>query len=361
MKPEQAERIRSLMVDTISLLCRNGLDFENELRLQAVIGITLDGECFVIHINKCFERTTLQDEENCEREERQNESLHEKKSEEAEVQPPQNTVDSAIHEAPPSPCVESSYNTKKPVVSQDMCTPVHEESNSQQLQPVSQSNLANDDCTSKTDMQMAKPGMSKHESVDDCAEFIANWKQQKMNKTPAPVDSDDCDDISVFTTDSEVFKQTSVQQQQYYKSSQPTRNKLRHRVEGYRPRTRKQNVCEDPFDAEDDFCSDFNVGQQFMYIDAGRLRARPKAPKQQQHDVYFDSRCTPSTADYGMQDVRLLVLTNCYHCCVCILNKLGHKTLCTTNYSGWRIYLFLIFYHISTTTAIQCIKCLLPY
>ena len=54
MKPEQ-ERVRHLLSDTVTLLCKNGLQFQDELRVEGVIGITLDNnEVFVVHINEAF-------------------------------------------------------------------------------------------------------------------------------------------------------------------------------------------------------------------------------------------------------------------------------------------------------------------
>ena len=54
MKPEQ-ERVRNLLTDTVTLLCKNGLQFQDELKVEGVIGITLDNnEVFVVHINEAF-------------------------------------------------------------------------------------------------------------------------------------------------------------------------------------------------------------------------------------------------------------------------------------------------------------------
>jgi len=55
MKPEQ-ERVRNLLCDTVTLLCRNGLSFRDEIRVEGVIGITLDSnEVFLVHINECYD------------------------------------------------------------------------------------------------------------------------------------------------------------------------------------------------------------------------------------------------------------------------------------------------------------------
>ena len=54
MKPEQ-ERLKNLVSDTVTLLCRNGLAFQDELKIEGLIGITLDNnEVFLVPINKKF-------------------------------------------------------------------------------------------------------------------------------------------------------------------------------------------------------------------------------------------------------------------------------------------------------------------
>ena len=53
MKPDQ-ERVRNLLTDTVTLLCKNGLQYK-ELRVQGLLGITLDNkDVFVVHINEKF-------------------------------------------------------------------------------------------------------------------------------------------------------------------------------------------------------------------------------------------------------------------------------------------------------------------
>jgi len=52
MRPEQ-ERVKNLLLDTVTLLCRNGLTYRCELKIQGLLGITLDDEeVFVVHINE---------------------------------------------------------------------------------------------------------------------------------------------------------------------------------------------------------------------------------------------------------------------------------------------------------------------
>ena len=56
MKPDQ-ERVKTLLMDTITLLCKNGLNFHKELTIQGVVGITADDDVFVVHINETFLET----------------------------------------------------------------------------------------------------------------------------------------------------------------------------------------------------------------------------------------------------------------------------------------------------------------
>lgn len=52
MKPEQ-ERVKTVLIDTVSLLCKNGLHFDRELKIEAVIGISVDtNDVFIVHINE---------------------------------------------------------------------------------------------------------------------------------------------------------------------------------------------------------------------------------------------------------------------------------------------------------------------
>jgi len=55
MKPEQ-ERLRTVLIDTVTLLCKNGLHYGRELRVQGLIGVTMDDvEVFIVHINEAYE------------------------------------------------------------------------------------------------------------------------------------------------------------------------------------------------------------------------------------------------------------------------------------------------------------------
>lgn len=52
MKPDQ-ERVKALLSQTVMLLCKNGLHFEKELRIQGLLGITVDYDSvFIVHINE---------------------------------------------------------------------------------------------------------------------------------------------------------------------------------------------------------------------------------------------------------------------------------------------------------------------
>ena len=52
MKPDQ-ERVKDLIKDTVLLLCKNGLSYLDELRIEGVIGVTLDNkDLFLVHVNE---------------------------------------------------------------------------------------------------------------------------------------------------------------------------------------------------------------------------------------------------------------------------------------------------------------------
>ena len=55
MKPEQ-ECVRNILLDTVTLLCKNSLNFKRQLKVQGLLGITLDDdEVFLVHINEQFQ------------------------------------------------------------------------------------------------------------------------------------------------------------------------------------------------------------------------------------------------------------------------------------------------------------------
>ena len=52
MKSDQ-ERVNKLLTDTVTLLCKNGLVYHQEIKVQGLLGITLDeNEVFLAHINE---------------------------------------------------------------------------------------------------------------------------------------------------------------------------------------------------------------------------------------------------------------------------------------------------------------------
>jgi len=54
MKPEQ-ERVKTVLTDTVALLCKSGLSYKHELKVEAVIGVTVDEtDVFIVHINESF-------------------------------------------------------------------------------------------------------------------------------------------------------------------------------------------------------------------------------------------------------------------------------------------------------------------
>lgn len=55
MKPEQ-ERLKALLAESVTRMCRNGLTYKNEMRIEAVIGITLDdNDVVLVHINEKYD------------------------------------------------------------------------------------------------------------------------------------------------------------------------------------------------------------------------------------------------------------------------------------------------------------------
>ena len=48
------ERLKMLLTETISLLCQRGLTYRRELRVQGLLGITVDGDVFLIPVERTF-------------------------------------------------------------------------------------------------------------------------------------------------------------------------------------------------------------------------------------------------------------------------------------------------------------------
>jgi len=58
LKKEQ-ERVKELLKETITILCRNGLHYKNEFSVEALIGITLDREeVFLVNICETIKSIT---------------------------------------------------------------------------------------------------------------------------------------------------------------------------------------------------------------------------------------------------------------------------------------------------------------
>ena len=56
MRPDQ-DRVSGLIVSTIIKLCEKGLDFSNSVKIQGVIGVTVDErDTFFVHVNKVVSR-----------------------------------------------------------------------------------------------------------------------------------------------------------------------------------------------------------------------------------------------------------------------------------------------------------------
>lgn len=52
MRLEQ-EKLRNLLTDTIVLLCNNGLSYKKEMKIEGLIGVTVDSdEVFLVHLNE---------------------------------------------------------------------------------------------------------------------------------------------------------------------------------------------------------------------------------------------------------------------------------------------------------------------
>ena len=64
LKPEQ-QRLKDLLTDTITLLCKNGLQFSKQFSVDALIGITLDNnEVFLVKIDESVKSGNAGDGDN---------------------------------------------------------------------------------------------------------------------------------------------------------------------------------------------------------------------------------------------------------------------------------------------------------
>lgn len=58
MKADQ-ERVRMLISQTITMLCKKGLEFETELKVQGLLGVTVDSrDIFLIHLNEKYDNVS---------------------------------------------------------------------------------------------------------------------------------------------------------------------------------------------------------------------------------------------------------------------------------------------------------------
>ena len=54
MRPDQ-ERVKNLLIDTVTLLCKNSVHFEDELHVEGLLGVSVDHkDVFFVHISKEF-------------------------------------------------------------------------------------------------------------------------------------------------------------------------------------------------------------------------------------------------------------------------------------------------------------------
>ena len=62
MAKEEVKRMRTLLSDAITTLCRSGLRYKETLLVEGLIGITLDeGDIVLVNVNKTFETKEYQD------------------------------------------------------------------------------------------------------------------------------------------------------------------------------------------------------------------------------------------------------------------------------------------------------------
>ena len=53
---EEQERVKTLLSDTVALLCKSGLTFSRNLKIQGLLGITLDDDdVFIVHLNEILQ------------------------------------------------------------------------------------------------------------------------------------------------------------------------------------------------------------------------------------------------------------------------------------------------------------------
>lgn len=63
IKAEQ-ERVRELLREAIPMLCKTGLSYKSQFSVEALVGITLDEQCFIVSIKESIESEVPPEENN---------------------------------------------------------------------------------------------------------------------------------------------------------------------------------------------------------------------------------------------------------------------------------------------------------
>lgn len=54
---DDADRVKHLLAEAITVLCKNGLNFQNELGVEGLLGVTLDNsDIFLVNINETIRK-----------------------------------------------------------------------------------------------------------------------------------------------------------------------------------------------------------------------------------------------------------------------------------------------------------------
>ena len=60
MKHSLQRQCQLLLTDTVSLLCKNTFSYKSELKVQGLIGITVDDEAYIIQLDETFSSNEIQ-------------------------------------------------------------------------------------------------------------------------------------------------------------------------------------------------------------------------------------------------------------------------------------------------------------
>ena len=86
IKPDQ-ERVKNLLLDTVTLLCKNSLQYENYLRVEGLLGVAVDdNDTFFLHISERFQSDAYIEKLNAEREEKEAAARRKEQEEKEEEQ-----------------------------------------------------------------------------------------------------------------------------------------------------------------------------------------------------------------------------------------------------------------------------------